>query len=194
MKRIFAFSKMLFEDIEGSGADKIYQWMKSYQDSEKYLTFHRDLVKAVGKLLGIDMEDHDVTKSRIVQIALGFLWHWPGKREDNEQMKKLALDTVHAGHLEIENHHPEHEKERVGCVDIYKVFTYRLSVHLLKDTRDDQKGWGINMNFIPVQYRAEWESFHKQHKNTNLYDAWEEVVFNEWKRERLGWLQNPQEV
>ena len=47
-------------------------------------------------------------------------------------MKKLALDAVHAGHLEVENHHPEHEKVRAGNVDVYKPFADRLSVNLQK--------------------------------------------------------------
>ena len=63
------------------------------------------IVRRVGELLDVDMDDHDLSKSRIVQIALGFLWHWPSAREVNDQlshMKKLALDAVHAGHLEVE--------------------------------------------------------------------------------------------
>ena len=47
-------------------------------------------------------------------------------------MKKLALDAAHAGHLEVENHHPEHEKVRAGNVDVYKPFSDGLSVNLQK--------------------------------------------------------------
>ena len=143
MKRISEFVKMLQEDIDDSDADKVYDWIKSYIESERYLSLHRDLVKEVGYLLGIDMMDHDVTKSRVVQIALGFLWHWPGEREGSQplsNMKELALDCVHAGHLEVENHHPEHEKVGLGCVDIHKLFTDRLAVHLQKDVKDEKKG------------------------------------------------------
>ena len=132
--------------------------------------------RRVGELLDVDMDDHDLStgKSRIVQIALRFLWHWPSARQENEQlshMKKIALDAVHAGHLEMENHHPEHEKVGVGSVDVYKLFADRLSVHLQKDVHDSQKGWGININFIPPQYRDEWSCFVSRYQTLDWYEA-----------------------
>jgi len=38
MKRIMEFAKSLHHDVDASDANKIYQWIKSYQDSERYLT------------------------------------------------------------------------------------------------------------------------------------------------------------
>ena len=70
-------------------------------------------------------------------------------------MMETALDCIHAGRLEVENYHPEHEKVSDGCVDSHKLFADRLSVHLQKDPIDKWKGWDINMNFIPVKYREE---------------------------------------
>ena len=126
MSNICAFVQCLQEDLSSSLTN---DWIKNYLDSNSYLATHRRIVRRVGELLEVDMDDHDLGKSRIV--------------------KKLALDAVHAGHLEVENHHPEHEKVRVGSVDVYKLFADRLSVHLQKDAHDSQKEWGININFIP---------------------------------------------
>ena len=171
MSRICAFAQCLQEDLSPFST---IDWIKSYQDSNSYLTTHRRIVRRGGEILDVDMDDHDLSKSRIVQIALGFLWHWPSARQENEQlsrMKKLALDAVHAGHLEVENHHPEHEKVGVGSVDVYKLFADRLSVHLQKDAHDSQKGWGININFIPPQYRDEWSCFVSRYQTLDLYEA-----------------------
>ena len=171
MSRICAFAQCLQDDLSLSSTD---DWMKSYHDSNSYLTTHRRIVRRVGKLLDVDMDDHDLSKFRIVQVALGFLWHWPSAREVNEQlshMKKLALDAVHAGHLEVENHHPEHEAVGIGNVDVYKLFADRLSVHLQKDVHDGKKGWGININFIPPQYRDEWSCFGRWYHTVDLYEA-----------------------
>ena len=114
MARICAFARCLQEELDVADSDRLYLWLKSFRDSNDYLTMHRLIVRQVGHLLNIDMDDHDLTKSRIVQIALGFLWHWSGENDQSSHMKKLALDTVHAGHLEVEDHHPEHEKVGVG--------------------------------------------------------------------------------
>ena len=75
MKRICAFVKLLQKDIDASNADKVYEWIRSYRKSESNLSLHREIVKQVGNLLEMDMNDQDLTKSRVVQIALGFLWH-----------------------------------------------------------------------------------------------------------------------
>ena len=195
MKCICAFVKLLQEDIDASDANKVYEWMRSYRESNSYLSLHRGIVKEVGKLLGVDMNDHDLTKSRAVQIALGFLWHWDGEREGSEELsclKETALDCIHAGHLEVENHHPEHEKASVGCVDIHKLFADRLSVHLQKDPIDKRKGWDINMNFIPIEYREEWVSFAAKHEMVDLYHALSDALWKQWLGERqdqLHWCQ-----
>ena len=175
-RRLCAFAKCLQDDLDKTGLDK---WVKSYLDSNSYLTEHRRIVRRVGQLLDVDMDNHDLSKSRIVQIALGFLWHWPGERENSDQISntmELALDAVHAGHLEFENHHPEHATAGMGCVDVDKLFVDRLSVHLQKDPPDEQNGWGINLIFIPLQYRDEWTSFVESHGKVNLYQATDVVT------------------
>ena len=71
-----------------------------------------------------------------------------GENDQSSHMKKLALD------LEVEDHHPEHEKTDMGSVDVHKLFLDRLSVHLLKDARD-RHGGGISIpNFIPPRFVA----------------------------------------
>ena len=100
-------------------------------------------------------------------------------------MKEVALDCIHAGHLEKENHHPEHEKASVRCVDIHKLFADRLSVHLQKDPIDEQNGWDINMNFIPSAYRDEWETFVAKYKAVDLYAALSDALLKQWLGDRI---------
>ena len=171
MARICAFARCLQEELDVADSDRLYLWLKSFRDSNDYLTMHRLIVRRVGHLLNIDMDDHDLTKSRIVQIALGFLWHWSGENDQSAHMKRLALDTVHAGHLEVEDHHPEHEKVGVGIVNVHKLFADQFSVHLQKDARDRHGGWNIHPNFIPPQYQKEWISFFTCHMKIDLYEA-----------------------
>ena len=65
-----------------------------------YLALHRRIVREVGNILGTDMNDHDLTKSRVVQIALGYVHHWEGPREDTDEeraLKDLGFDCIKAG-------------------------------------------------------------------------------------------------
>ena len=179
MRRKLHFAKQLQETLKSVDGERSSYWMKSYRDGVDYLSIHRQTVRAVGKLVDIDMNDHDLTKTRIVQIALGFLWHWPGERELHEiELKDAANDTVRAGHLELENHHPEFEQGHFEALDVYKMLTDRVSVHLQKDPRDSMNGWDININFIPINYREEWYNFVEVHKDKNLYPALEQAKYN----------------
>ena len=143
------------------------QWITSCRDSEKYLSIHRGCVRRVGKILGIDMEDHDLTKSRIVQVALGYMWHWSGDGAmRSESLMKLASEAIKAGHLERENHHPEYH----GEIDPEKMFADRLAVHLQKDKPDGGNGWLLNPKFIPDQYKDQWKTFREKNEHLNMYD------------------------
>ena len=147
------------------------EWQNSCRDSEKYLSIHRACVRRVGRVLGVDMDDHDITKTRIVQVALGFMWHWPGdKSMRKESLMRLAQDAIKAGHLELEDHHPEFQ----GKIDSEKMFADRLAVHLQKDLPDDGNGWLLNPRFIPEQNRVQWEEFRNKNKHLNMY----ELVWN----------------
>ena len=143
----------------------------SCRASDWYLTVHRNCVRALGRALDVDMEDHDLTKTRIVQVALGYLWHWVGEARD-ERVLQLAGDAVKAGHLELENHHPEYD----GSVDCDKLFTDRVAVHLQKDDPDGAHGWSLDMKFIPEQYRDSWDCFKVQHMHLNLYEIVWDVI------------------
>ena len=147
------------------------EWDISCRASDWYLTVHRNCVRALGRALGVDMEDHDLTKTRIVQVALGYLWHWVGEARD-ERVLQLAGDAIKAGHLELENHHPEYD----GTVDCDKLFTDRVAVHLQKDDPDGAHGWSLNMKFIPEQYKDLWDNFKVKHMHLNLYEIVWDVI------------------
>ena len=137
-----------------------------------YFSVHRGTVIEVGKLLHIDMNDNDVTKTHIVQIIL---CHWPGGQTPSEsQLMGLALDTTWAGHLEIESHHPEFERANAGLVDIQKLFTDRVCVHLQKDPQ--KIVWDINVDFIPMVYRDEWFNFFDWNNDKYLYSTLEQAT------------------
>ena len=162
--RILRFAKAMQDDLDKG--ERMGLWKSSYQISYEYLTVHRQCVREVGRILSVDMEDHDLTKSRIVQMALGYLWHWNGsKTESDLQLNELAMDAIRAGHLEVENHHPEYKR---GHVEVEKLFTDRIAVHLQKDPRDEAGGWDLNPKFIPVTYKTQWGIFKQEHKEKDL--------------------------
>ena len=166
--RLLRFGQAVQRDLEHRRA----QWESSLRDGKFYLTTHRDCARAVGRVLGIDMENHDLTKTRIVQVALGFMWHWQGGRATgDEDLMAMARDAISAGHLEVEDHHPEFAG---GSMDPLKMFADRLSVHLQKDPQDVGNGWLLKECFIPEAYRDQWRDFSDANRHLDLYAlAWD---------------------
>ena len=163
-KRLLKFGKEAQKELEMHRME----WGFSCRESERYHSIHRKCVRRVGKVLGVDMEDHDLTKTRIVQIALGYMWHWAGDKSlRSETLMELASDAIKAGHLELENHHPQFH----GEIDCEKMFANRVAVHLQKDAADDGNGWLLNPMFIPDQYKQQWETFRRKNEHLNLYDS-----------------------
>ena len=145
-------------------------------EATQYFRFHRVIVQEVGEVLGVDMRDHDLTKTRLVQVALAFCWHWPqwAQAAKDKNLKQLAQVLIKKGHLEQEDHHPEYAAAKVsergvGHVDAHKLFTDRVSVHLQKDPRDKSGGWDLNARFIPKELTPAWESFRENWRTVDLY-------------------------
>ena len=140
-------------------------WQASLDEAEKYFSIHRKIVRLTGRVLGVDMEDHDLTKSRIVQLALGYRWHWSGAERD-QRLIELADRAIKAGHLEQEDHHPEFK----GVLQVDKMFADRVAVHLQKDVPDRVNGWGLNPKFIPDAHKDAWNTFKSKHEHINMYE------------------------
>ena len=60
---------MLIDDDPG-------RFKRALAEALQYHTLHRILVRRVGKATGVDMDDHDLSKSRIVHVALAYWHHW----------------------------------------------------------------------------------------------------------------------
>ena len=170
--RLLKFGKAAQKELE-SYKEELHS---SCRDSEKYLSIHRRCVRLVGRVLGVDMEDHFITKTRIVQIALGYMWHWSGdKSMKKESLMQLARDAIKAGHLERENHHAELQ----GKINCEKMFAARVAVHLQKDLPDGRNGWALDPRFFPEQARVQWEMFREKNKHLNMYElVWKTVSAN----------------
>ena len=171
--RLIKFGQAVQRDLQ----NRPEQWENSLRASHIYLTTHRECARAVGRVLNIDMENHDLTKTRIVQVALGFMWHWHGDRAvGDEDLMAIARDAISAGHLEVEDHHPEFQ---AGSLDVLKMFADRVAVHLQKDPQDDGNGWMLKECFIPERYRVEWREFSDAHKHLDMYAlAWDRGLAN----------------
>ena len=86
---IFNFASQLQTHID-ENPEKFYQAMKA---ALFYHTLHRALVRKVGRLNQIDMDDHDLSKSRIVHVALAYSFHWDDTPRDDD-LKKLASTAI----------------------------------------------------------------------------------------------------
>ena len=158
------FARILDEDL--CNPDMVSHWDQSYKESLAYFRMHRRLVCGVGGLLGIDMDDHDLTKTTLVLYALGYLWHWPAQKPaDGDIRKEAAWKVVREGHLTREDHHPEFSG---GPVDAAKLFCDRLAIHLQKDPDDGVGGWGIDAKWLPTSLIAEWQTFRQKHGHIDL--------------------------
>ena len=142
---------------------------KALVEALRYHTLHRCVVRRVGHVNQVDMDDHDLSKSRIVQVALAYWHHWQGPHLRGPLLD-AAINAVRAGHCELENHHPEYALAQCDRVDEKKLIVDRLAVHLQKDPVDKQNGWEINLAFIPTEYRRDWDEFKRTHNHKDLYD------------------------
>ena len=170
--RLLKFGKKVQKELE-SNKD---EWLTSFFDSEIYLSTHRSCARRVGRVLGVDMENHDLTKTRIVQVALAYTSHWLGDESMRcANLMQLARDAIKAGHLELENYNLEFH----GDIDYDKMFTNKVAVHLQEDAPDDDDGWLLNPGFIPDQCKEQWKLFRAKHTHLNLY----ELVWNDLLKE-----------
>ena len=161
---LFLFAKMIQTQLK-ENPGRLY---KALEEALHYHVLHRSLVKRVGAVTQVDMDDHDLSKSRIVQVALAYWHHWSGPNY-KPAIKEAAMNAVKAGHCELENHHPEFERIQNGTVNAQKLMVDRLSVHIQKDPTDKEDGWAVDPKWIPTQYRQDWETFKKAHSHKDLY-------------------------
>ena len=161
---LFAFAEML----QPSLVEQPRRWEEALREATLYLTLHRSIVRRVGKVTQIDMDDHDLTKSRLVQFALAYAWHWGDSPRDQKLLEAAKL-AIKAGHCEVENHHLEYEEVGFDKVDAKKLLVDRASVHVQKDPIDKENGWAVDPKWIPDKYAVVWEALKKEHKHKNLY-------------------------
>lgn len=167
MKRMAEFARVVQNIIDFD----LVAFISAWRASEEALREHRKLVLKLGQLLHEDMFDHDMTKTSLVRVALGVMWHYKSdKGVLPEEYRMKALACVHAGHLELEDHHPESvykgEFEEVGA---RRLLVDRLSVHLQKDEKDDKGGWDIRPCFVPPEFRSEFVKLRNRFGDVDLY-------------------------
>ena len=163
VRDLFEFAKLIQTAIDAQPE----RFKVALVEALHYHTLHRCVVRRVGVVSQVDMDDHDLTKSRIVHVALAYWHHWDGPHD--QRLLDAAIRAVRAGHCEMEDHHPEFGHVQNGAVDVHKLIVDRLSVHLQKDPVDKENGWDINLNFIPLEYRHEWFEFKRTHSFKELY-------------------------
>ena len=160
---VLAFAKKIQPIIEANRHETNVALTKSIS----YLELHRAIVRRVADAIGRNMDDHDLTKTRIIQVALGYRWHWDGVQK-NDILNSADL-AIMAGHTKLEDHHPEYALSDRGEVDVDKLLIDRLSVHMQKDKFDNMNGWDVDLKWIPPAYHACWHNFKDKFGHIDLY-------------------------
>ena len=161
---VFLFAKNVQTYIDTYGI----LFNDALKDALHYHALHRCIVRRVGNLNQVDMDDHDLSKSRVIHLALAYAYHW-GDIPHEPRLLNMAMKAVVAGHSECEDHHPEFEEAEMGIVDTLKLLVDRLSVHLQKDPPDGERGWGVNSKWIPDRYLNVWNTFRRANEHKDLY-------------------------
>ena len=109
--RFFTFGRAVQQDLDTQDRDD--QWERAYKASKEYTATHRKYARKIGKLTDIDMECHDLSKTRLLDAAQAFLFHFGDDRTKagpyDKELVSLAWEAMDAGHLELENHHLEYQ-------------------------------------------------------------------------------------
>ena len=114
---------------------------------------HRKLVRRLRWNLG-DTDIHDLTMTRIVRVALGYIW-----RSEDKSLMGLAVDAIN----------PEYD----GGLDRDKLFTEWIAVHL-RNQKDGEGGWALD---IPERLRTQWNNFKQIHLGrVDLNDLYRDVM------------------
>jgi hypothetical protein len=138
-------------------------WDLAFTESRRYHTKHRELVRKIGKVLQVDMDSHNLTKSTLVHYALGYMWFWP--QEHDPATRDLAEMVMKEHHRKREDHYCEYP----GIMDSKKVVADRLGAHILVDKGNDgQRGWRISSWLYP-DVVTDYEHIKKEFGHTNLY-------------------------
>ena len=163
VRDLFAFA----EQVQAAIDSEPEKFKTALAEALRYHTLHRCVVQRVGAINQVDMDDHDLSKSRLVHVALAYWCHWNGAQD--QKLLKAAKLAVRGGHCEVEDHHPEYERVQNGVVDVRKLIVDRLSVHLQKDPVDKENGWEVNIDYLPLEYRQDWADFKKANRHKELY-------------------------
>ena len=165
---------------ERQNYDVVLNWEDAWYDCRRYQNTHRKYVIAVGKALDISMTSHDLTKTRMVQVALGYLYHWRFDMEvHNDTLVNLAKEVVQECHTKLEPHHPEFGPG----FNAAEMFCDRIAVRIQKQPPVlEANGFDLHEQFIPMQCKDAWIKFKEEHSHVNMYKAvdpnkkWEEYI------------------
>lgn len=147
-------------------AKKAEKWDHVYAEAFKYHVKFRDLVRKIGKVLDVDRDCHNLTRTRLVLFAMGYLFFWQGSHD--QTTKELAKRIFKEYHTNKEDHNNGYPGER----DILNIIADRLTAHLLLEFENDgQRGWKIPENWLTsADMKSQYESIKKEFGHINLYD------------------------
>jgi len=141
------------------------KWDNCFDEARQYNVRHRELTRKIAKIMDLDMDCHNFTKTTLVHYAFGYMWYW--KQPYDPDTKLLAERVIKEWHLQRENHYIEYP----GLMDARKVVADRLAASLMTDKKDDgQKGWHIP-SWIYPGIMKDYEFIRKHYCDINLYDV-----------------------
>ena len=162
------FALSMEQDFENRGNyHHVLNFEEAWDECRRYQMTHRKYVVAIGDALGISMQSHDLTKTRLVECALAYLWHWrSGNGPHQSTLYNIALDVVKHCHTELESHHPQFGEG----LNTDEMFVDRIAVRIQKQSPVlDANGFDLEDKYIPENCKEAWKRFKTEHSHHNLY-------------------------
>ena len=158
---------MLFQNYVDSDSEYHCQMKKALDASMNWFRLHRKVVNRVFKALMLDDKGHDLTKDRLVQVALGYIWHYPQEYKNNKLMD-AANDVIRFSHFNKESHYLNSKKK----VNWEHLFADRLAYHLQNTENPvyQERGFDVASRYIPAEAKDQWDTFKNIHGCVNLWD------------------------
>ena len=146
-------------------------WREAAELCHEHTVAHRKYVYRLGDIFEMDVDGHDLTKTWLIQIAMGWFFHLPDDKVDGSWLehywRNVASDVIAMWHYQREDYSPAFR----GPIDASRLFLDVLARHLRLEKPDGKNGWGPEEGLpeIPEDLRRAWKFFRDSNANLNLY-------------------------
>ena len=179
MYQYFQLARAIEEDLAMYQGEE--HWKTAFEGARVQLWMHRLFVHRLGVVLNVDVDGHDLTLSRAMIAARGWLSHWQGGPRGHKfsdvNLTSLCQGVISRSHSQREDHSPMFR----GPLSVVRCFINLLALHLHHGPFDGNLGWGVPLADIPEGLVQDWLTYQGSMGYIDLY--------NETSDLRMRWAQ-----